>query len=660
VTFRLLRRRRRGGQRKDGVRDFVARDYADPGLECDVVMKGGITSGVVYPGAVTEIAKRYRLRSIGGASAGAIAAAVAAAAEYRRSVRSPASVAGFEQLAELPATIAGTTPAGNPFLLSLFQADPKTQPLFRAVIAFLQHGLMRGAGSLLWQFRRFPLLAFLVAAGAVTLACTSGARSGFAVAGVAAAIVILVVGLGADVFGAVLGLAANDFGLSRLGPDAGSAEEPALTAWLHREIQSVAGKTGARPLTFADLWGIAELPDEPTEAQLAEHRGAVIELSRNPGGRKVDLQMMTTSLTHGRPVRLPVPFQPHRPRLEDGGGLLFRRDELEHFFPSAVLDHLAQLGGEPGADTSAHLAREAPGVAFHRFPIGPDLPVVVATRMSLSFPILISALPLWELDYQSNHDEPPLRRVYFSDGGITSNFPVHFFDSPLPTRPTFGIHLAGFEADEHPDPANPAASVRDPAPVNGQAREGWVEFDSVFGFLVAIKDAAQNWRDNTQSRLPGFRERIVHIKLDRGEGGLNLAMKQEKITELTGRGAYAGDRLVTLFDCIDPEEPGGCRWNDHRFARFRTTMALLERFLRQFDRGYHAPADEVTIPYAERIAEGGARPPFRFENDALLGFAQSATADYLELVAQWNEERLTLDDPEVPRPPSTLRAVPPV
>ena len=41
---------------------------------CDLIMKGGITSGVVYPSAVAGLAERYRLRNIGGASAGAIAA----------------------------------------------------------------------------------------------------------------------------------------------------------------------------------------------------------------------------------------------------------------------------------------------------------------------------------------------------------------------------------------------------------------------------------------------------------------------------------------------------------------------------------------------------------------------------------------------------------
>ena len=52
--------------------------------ECDLIMRGGVTSGVVYPFAITEIAKSYRLRDIGGTSAGAIAAVFAAAAEYRR------------------------------------------------------------------------------------------------------------------------------------------------------------------------------------------------------------------------------------------------------------------------------------------------------------------------------------------------------------------------------------------------------------------------------------------------------------------------------------------------------------------------------------------------------------------------------------------------
>lgn len=50
--------------------------------ECDLVMEGGITSGVVYPLALVELASQYRFRGVGGTSAGAIAAGLAAAAEY--------------------------------------------------------------------------------------------------------------------------------------------------------------------------------------------------------------------------------------------------------------------------------------------------------------------------------------------------------------------------------------------------------------------------------------------------------------------------------------------------------------------------------------------------------------------------------------------------
>src|SRR5438270_1478912 len=67
--------------------DLSAADFENPSQNCDFVMRGGITSGVVYPSAILRIAQHFRLKSIGGTSAGAIAAAVAAAAEFRRSCR---------------------------------------------------------------------------------------------------------------------------------------------------------------------------------------------------------------------------------------------------------------------------------------------------------------------------------------------------------------------------------------------------------------------------------------------------------------------------------------------------------------------------------------------------------------------------------------------
>lgn len=83
-----------------------------PVSECDIIMKGGITSGVVYPKAVLGLSRRYRFRSIGGTSAGAIAAVITAAAKYNR------HGGGFETVAGIPSELRDR-------LLSLFQPSPE-------------------------------------------------------------------------------------------------------------------------------------------------------------------------------------------------------------------------------------------------------------------------------------------------------------------------------------------------------------------------------------------------------------------------------------------------------------------------------------------------------------------------------------------------------
>src|SRR5438128_954555 len=93
--------------------------------ECDLVMKGGITSGVVYPSAVRVLADTYRFRNIGGASAGAIAAAAAAAAEYGRQT----GHGGFDVLQDM------TKELEQPgFLTGMFQPTPKARPLYRLLV----------------------------------------------------------------------------------------------------------------------------------------------------------------------------------------------------------------------------------------------------------------------------------------------------------------------------------------------------------------------------------------------------------------------------------------------------------------------------------------------------------------------------------------------
>ena len=106
-------------------------------------MKGGITSGIVYPLAITEIAKAFRLRSISGTSAGAIAAA-AAAAELGRQRYQHGELGndpgGFTAIERLPAHLCLPAASGHGTkLLALFRPNPVIRTLFDTFIAILQN-----------------------------------------------------------------------------------------------------------------------------------------------------------------------------------------------------------------------------------------------------------------------------------------------------------------------------------------------------------------------------------------------------------------------------------------------------------------------------------------------------------------------------------------
>ncbi len=98
-----------------------------PSSMCDIVLKGGLTSGVVYPLALARLAENFRFSNIGGTSAGAIAAAAAAAAEYGRQT---GGGLGFARLEEIPEEI-------GPHLLALFQPTPVLKPVYDTFIALL-------------------------------------------------------------------------------------------------------------------------------------------------------------------------------------------------------------------------------------------------------------------------------------------------------------------------------------------------------------------------------------------------------------------------------------------------------------------------------------------------------------------------------------------
>ncbi len=601
--------------------------------ECDVIMKGGITSGVVYPLTICKLATRYRLRNIGGTSAGAIAAVVAAAAEYRRLHDAERPAAGFQSLAVLPLDVSKR-------LESLFQPSPQTEGVFRVLLAAIGPDGLRAALLALahrhrtWFWGGLALVlgltffAQLLAAG-VPEGRGEWLRVGLglllmAVLAVAVGLVLAVVGFTRSTMRL---LPQHDFGLTDGATYSDDRRTPGLTEWLADAIDGVAGLPAGRCLTLGDLWGADGLTAWAT--YLDEHGRTPVGEVR--GRREIDLQTMTTNLTLRRPFRLPFSQQV----------FLFDEAEMARLFPERVVTALT------GGFAASRHRHPTTGRPLHYFPgpgrsaggearPGPEsLPLVVMARMSLSFPGLLSAVPLYAVDHAGGQG---VVRHLFSDGGISSNFPMHFFDSLLPTRPTFGINLAT------PHPQHPDTLTWLPSPAEGGVEPRVVPFDTVPGFAQALRDTVQNWSDNTQVTQRGYAERVVEIRLREGERGLNLRMPEDVILALVARGAEAGDRLVEEF-----------AWDPHRVIRYRTAMTRLVEALAQlgtaWDRGdYEALLDGYPATDAAASSYLGSATWRR--GDRL------ATRALLEMVGGWRDTRWPPLTHTRPSPAPVVRMAP--
>lgn len=544
--------------------------------ECDLIMKGGVTSGVVYPMAVSELAGRYRFRRIGGSSAGAIAAALTSAAEFRRRTDPAETTDGgsarhSDEFARLQQITRLLVDGEN--LVRLFAPTRRLRRAFDLLLVVMnrQRSLVWRALGSAWVVVRAAPVVFVVVTllgllpGLLTAAALTGGERWDAVftTSLVWLPLALVVGLVAAAIvmalSTVKALQENGFGLSMghvtdtrdadpPSTSGGRRQIPPLTDWLHESINEAAGlPTSGPPLTFGDLWG-----PEATARYLAwiESRPGGPELTgveRESFDPDIDLLVTTTCLTQGVPYSFPF----------EEDSFHFCHECLSAYLPDRVLDHLVAHGRPPREWTevfSADCPRH-PGVEVRRLPLSHELPVALAARLSLSFPLLISAVPLLYLDDTKVPGQRGLVTAWFSDGGITSNLPLHFFDTPLPRRPTFGINLLDA------DPRYPDADTYLPRADGRRRIPRERRIDSVWDFVRTIADTMQNWQDSLQAAAPGFRDRVVEVYLPPEEGGLNLTMTDSQIESLAARGGRAGRRILDEFD-----------FTTHRWLRFRVAM----------------------------------------------------------------------------------------
>jgi len=179
-----------------------------------------------------------------------------------------------------------------------------------------------------------------------------------------------------------------------------------------------------------------------------------------------------------------------------------------------------------------------------------------------------------------------LRICWFSDGGISSNFPLHMFDAPMPRWPTLAINLVYPRTDDE--------GIKE-VYLPKRNNEGWQRryepigstsgIAEIAGFLFAIVKTMQNWRDLLQSRASGHRDRIVHVPLFDGEGGLSFGTSEEVLKCIAKRGRRAGEVLIADF-----------RFNNHWWLRWRNCASAVERFTIDFAKATRA---EPSASYAD-------------------------------------------------------------
>jgi hypothetical protein len=392
----------------------------------------------------------------------------------------------------------------------------------------------------------------------------------------------------------------------------------ALCSWLAGELERTAGLEAKKtPLTFGMLW-------DPRRERAAT--------DKPPAERAVNLEMITTSLTIGRPFRFPC----------STAGFYFREDDLKGYFPKHVIEWMVAHPRDG--------ATPVPGVL--PLPAISDLPVIVATRLSLSFPILLSAVPLYAIDRTAEPENQTAVKCWFSDGGICSNFPITLFDTPLPRWPTLAINLGPWTQQ------TPDTGVYMPLRNEDGRLKPFSPIGSLVSFVSTIIFTMQNWNDDVQSTLSGFRDRIATISLRANEGGLNLEMSPETVDTLKKRGLLAGQMLRERFD--QPSNLEGpdvaMNWENHRWLRYRTTMDAASRYIQWWHRAYTSPMKgDVAFEQLLEADHGLPTHSYKIEPQVRERYIEDAKCVATVAAALAEDDALQCGSPK-PSPEMVLRA----
>jgi hypothetical protein len=175
------------------------------------------------------------------------------------------------------------------------------------------------------------------------------------------------------------------------------------------------------------------------------------------------------------------------------------------------------------------------------------------------------------------------------------------------------------------------------SPANHAQLPDWKPVPNFFAFLWSIFATAQNYRDNTQSMLPSFRERIAHLRLSNDEGGLNLTMGADVIKRVKDKGTAAG----ALFRDFN--------FDHHRWVRLLVLMADIEANLEELVKS------NTKAPISDLIDEQ-LKGDFPYSRDERWCAAARARVD--EMLAFASACKKPAFKQDAPKPSPMLRLTP--
>ena len=139
--------------------------------------------------------------------------------------------------------------------------------------------------------------------------------------------------------------------------------QSAFSDWIAEQINEVAGKPQSEgPLTIGEL---------------RKH--------------EIDVAAITSDLSSGRPFQLPLKLR----------SFYFSESEFRNLFPDWVMDYFLRHGEKIPEEKLIGCEKKD----LRRLPIKDAMPVLLVVRMSLSFPMLISAVPLYRVEFQEEQED---------------------------------------------------------------------------------------------------------------------------------------------------------------------------------------------------------------------------------------------------------------